>query len=182
MTEQHSMCCGRKVSWTAIFAGAFVGIGLNCLLNLFSIAISLSAFNVTQGSILMIGGVIGIAIEVIVAMFLAGLTAGYLGRFYAGHHQLGILYGFLTWSVTLILISLVLLPIGRYVGMYASFIINPVMMSGTPQSLMSANAQTAAMPAIGIFAFIVFILFALGAISSCVGAHFGLSWKQDNEM
>ena len=74
-THLHSSIC-----WSAIIAGAFVGVGLGFLLHLFGIAISLSAYSSsTNGAAetLAIGGFIGIVIGVIVSMGAAGFVAGY---------------------------------------------------------------------------------------------------------
>ena len=117
-------CCGKKkISWSAIIVGGLVGVGLNFLLNLFALGIGLTAFSTTSEgtATFMIGGFIGLAISAIVAMFVAGMIAGCLGRPCActmtssstmGNNpsamgmkkwsNIGELYGFVTWCVVLV--------------------------------------------------------------------------------
>lgn len=81
VVEGHKITC---MCWTAVIAGALVGLGIGFLLNLFGAAIGLSAYKMNQSeAVLAIGGVIGLLIGVIVAMGASGFVAGYLGRF---HH------------------------------------------------------------------------------------------------
>jgi len=70
-TIDASHCCCpphvyKRISWTAIFVGAIVAVGLSFLLNLFGIAIGLSAFTLsTDGaSVLAVGGLVGMIIGV----------------------------------------------------------------------------------------------------------------------
>src|SRR5687767_10657531 len=75
-------CRPKAISWTAILAGALVGMGLTFLLNTFSIGIGLSLVRTTEDGLtsLAIGGFIGLLIGAIVSMFAAGFTAGCLGK------------------------------------------------------------------------------------------------------
>ena len=91
----------KRISWTAIFVGAIVGMGLSFLLNLFGIAIGLSAFIVGSDDviILAVGGIIGIMIGLIVSMLAAGYAAGYLSRFYC-HNETLVLFMVLPHGVS----------------------------------------------------------------------------------
>lgn len=99
--------CFHGLSWTAIIAGAFVAIGLSFLLNLFDIGIGLSAFSTATtekgAHALAFGGYIAMVIGVMVSMFVAGWVSGFIAKpkCISGCH--GILYGFLTWCLALIL-------------------------------------------------------------------------------
>ncbi|MDI9818552.1 MULTISPECIES: hypothetical protein [unclassified Legionella] len=196
--HQHHHCTVhpfKRISWTAIFMGALVGLGLGFLLNLFGLAIGLSAFTLdNQGAmILAIGGMIGIIIGIIVSMVVAGYTAGYLGRLYCPKRNLGILYGFTTWSVALILSAVAAGHFSHYVAAYSSPVSNPIIITmdpaqpaqvGTEGTAGIANAPPirANVPADNLAwsAFIVFILFFIGAVSACVGAHWGMSCRRDD--
>lgn len=114
MFEQHVMtdcehddhfCKGRYISWSAIVIGALVGIGLSFLLNVFGIAIGLSAFNAasTGATTMAIGGFIGMIIGTIASMFMAGWVTGYLSRTFSFHRNLGVLYGFSAWCLALVI-------------------------------------------------------------------------------
>lgn len=179
--------CIKKPSWTAVFVGALVGVGISFLLNLFSIAISLSALKTTAGvSSIAIGGLIGIAIGTIASMFVGGWTAGYLGRPYCVKRNLGVLYGFTTWCIALLITILVSVPSIKYMKLYTNFISNPASLSvanmmpaaapdstnPTQQAVVVNNITTLASGA-----FIIFVLMFLGAFSSCIGGHCGMTHR-----
>lgn len=188
--HDHAHCWHVKsISWSAILAGALVGIGLTFLLNLFSVAIGLSIFSINNTGItsLAVGGMIGLAICAIVSMFVAGMVAGYLARPFCDTRHLGVLYGFTTWCLALLLTAILATYVGRYVSSYSNFISNPstiiiteVSPSPEPQSnpAIIMNAQKAT-NTFGIGAFIVFVLFFIGAISSCFGGHCGMMCKSE---
>ncbi len=83
----------KRISWSAILIGAFVGIGLTFLLNLFCVALGVSVFTVgNDGAIaLVVGGIISMLVGIIASMVAAGYAAGYLGRFLCPQRNLGIL-------------------------------------------------------------------------------------------
>lgn len=182
----------KRISWSAIIAGALVGIGLTFLLNLFSIAIGLSIVKTTTDgmTILAVGGLVGVLIGTIVANFVGGMSAGYLGRPFCPKGNLGVLYGFVTWFLALLLMAMIFSKVGNFVEAYTSFIQTPVTVvkivnNETTPAVSSAIATIgktkpvtvnvqAATNNLGIAATIVFILFWLGAISSCVGGHYGM--------
>ena len=113
---REPLCSDQRMSWTAIFVGALVGAGLGFLLNLFGIAIGLSILTQKDGAAaLAVGGLLGFLIAVITSMVVAGYTAGYLGRTYCPKRNLGVLYGFTTWGVALILTAAVASHINHYV-------------------------------------------------------------------
>lgn len=189
--QEPGKCWHHKcLSWTAVFAGALVGIGLSFLLNIFNVSIGLSIFTTTANGAmsLAIGGFLALLIGIIVSMFLAGWVSGYLGRATCYKRDLGILYGFITWCLALILTILMMSQVGRYVSSFTHAIAKPTMIivtdendnamsmkqtsSGNTEMTMSTDKAATSM---GLLAFIVFVLFFVGAISSCVGATYGMS-------
>jgi hypothetical protein len=82
--HQSHMGCPKRISWSAILAGALVGIGLSFLLNLFSIAMGLSFVSTTKEGLLtlVVSGLIGLVAGTIFVSFSSGFTAGYLCRFF----------------------------------------------------------------------------------------------------
>jgi hypothetical protein len=198
MSDHSIMCHFKRVSWTAIIVGALVGIGLSFLLNLFSVAIGLSIVTTTNEGImtLAMGGLVGLLIGTIISMFIAGYTAGYLGRPYCVKQNLGVVYGFTTWCLALILTVMLTTRIGYYVAAYSNFIKNPTdIVVVTNHHLPNGNAveavdnnnntNTVAVNAqkatnnLGMSTLIVFILFFVGALASCFGGHFGMCCKKD---
>ena len=192
-------CEKSRVCWSAVFAGAIVAIGLSFLLNLFSMAISLSFVSTTKEGLatLAIGGFIGMAIGIVAAMFAAGFTAGYLGQKHCTKRNLGCLYGFCAWCLALILTVLLATNMSRYVNFYTDFSRNPTMVVDTSVSRTQINAPTTkvnrsavvstnnatvmdvktqnAVNNLGTTSLLIFVLFALGALASALGGHCGMN-------
>jgi uncharacterized membrane-anchored protein YitT (DUF2179 family) len=189
--RHHAKC----VSWSAIFVGAFVGIGLGFLLNLFGFSIGLSLLTTTQAGMLTlaVGGFVGLLINVIVSMFLAGTTAGYLARPYCAKRNLGVVYGFTTWCVGFLLSVLFASHIMHFVANYTMMathqtVANQAVVTVTDNQAMPAvtaavkdsntsmvivNAQKAT-NTVGYVSFLVFVLFIVGALASCLGGCYGM--------
>lgn len=211
VVEDRSVCDFRFkrkcISWSAVIAGTIVATAISFLFNLFGVAISLSAFTNTQAGVatFAIGGFIGLIIISFVSMFVGGMVAGYLGRRYCLRRNLGILYGFLTFGVTLFLAVLLTSPMTRFVthynqGLYNSsvsaVVANPASDSSTVVSprgvttnapAMDSNNSVAAQNTeqnvniLGKAAFLTFILFAVGAFAACIGGHCGMRCKCRDE-
>lgn len=198
MTGKHNhehcvSCCVSGVSWTAVIVGALVGVGIAFLLNLFSVAIGLSAYSMNAEGLftLAIGGLVGIAIGIIVTMFVAGGVAGYLGRSHCYKRNLGVLYGFTTWCLALLITITLSAHFGRYLSVYSNFVSKPTIIamvaeSDTGVSKAASNADTPKVAVVdvvvnpnklGMGVFLIFILFALGALASCFGGHYGMSCR-----
>ncbi len=190
-----SECCKTthtRICWSAIIAGALVGLGLAFLLNIFAMAIGLSAYSSTSSgaNMLAIGGAIGLLIGVIVSMGTAGFVAGYFGRFYHCYCHGGVVYGFVTWSLTLILSALLILPLTRYVTVYeknlapsvASVAISPetTTVSAQPVGNTPVTNTTVDTKHLACSSWVLFILFFVGAFSSCLGACYGMRCKWEN--
>lgn len=194
--RQHPFEC-KCFTWKPIFAGALVAIGLTFLLNLFSVAIGLTAFSVNEGTeTLVLGGLIGTAIGIVAVMFVSGWVAGYLGNRYCNKHHLGALYGFLTWCLALIFAVFLAGHLQHYVTFYSGAIsghgVDMTMASNVAAAnvtaVKAAAMKTAAvapaakvavaaeapMKAIAISAYIIFALFFLSAFASSLGGHCGM--------
>ena len=190
------------ICWSAIFAGAIVGLGLGFLLQLYGIAIGLSAFS--SGSVgaatIAIGGLIGLLIGVIVAMGAAGYVAGYLGRFHYGHNHGGVIYGFVTWGVALLLSALFYLPLSHYAaeateGMNSTEVVNHygnlaqggdanaknvVITSKNEKTVVNQSEVKISPRTLTGSSWIVFGLFFIGALASCIGACYGMGCRKND--
>lgn len=189
-TQAAGMCTSaQRISWSAIIVGALIGVGLTFLLNLFAVAIGLSAFSMSEegATSLAMGGLVGLIISTIVAMFFAGFTAGHLGRLYVPKRNMGLAYGFTTWSVSIILSALLTTHVGGYVKSYSDNVTQHgiVVVDENASSHHGKSQMTAVTPkeisgGIALGAFIVFGLFFVSAFSSCLGAHYGMSCREEN--
>lgn len=201
MNKSTEMCAVhpfKRVCWTAILAGALVGIGLTFLVNLFGMVIGLSIFTVDEASgaaAIAIGGVIGVLVGILVAMFLAGYTSGYLGRHLAPKRNIGILYGFLTWILALLLTGFVMSNLSNHVTNYSSVVAGPRVSlnastekkdsSVTIDKAKKSDNETKAVKVMAsardmtIVSFLVFVFFLLGAAAACWGGCAGMSCRHE---
>jgi hypothetical protein len=178
----HPIEC-KCFTWKPIIAGALIAIGLTFLLNLFSVAISLTAFTTNDQGVenIALGGLIATALGIVVSMFASGWLAGYLGNRYCTKRHLGALYGFLTWCLALIITIFLAVHIQDYIKFYTHFI------SGTTVSLSNARmGAQLSIPAhqatqIVISTYIVFSLFFLSAFACSLGGHCGMRYVCKNE-
>jgi MFS family permease len=181
-----------RFHWAAIFAGAFVGLGLGFLLNIFGRAIGLSAYIMGSNgtATIAVGGVLGLLIAVIVSMAIAGFVSGYLGRYHHCYCHEGVIYGFITWSMTLTLSALLILPLTHYVSFYEKTI-SPVLASTevskenlkglTHQPNSPAPKALESNPKnLAYSTWILFVLFFLGAFSTCIGSCYGMRYKKED--
>jgi hypothetical protein len=194
--QNHKHCSVKCFSWSATFVGGLIGLGLGFLLNLFSIAIGLSAFTTTQAGIstFAVGGFIGFAIGTFASMFAAGWISGYLGRPNCATCNSGALYGFVAWCLTLILGVMLAGPVSHFVSAYSSNLTNhtlTVIKYGNERpnaevaAVSSPDGTTVATTDVektandaGKAALALFALFFLGAIASSFGGHFGMSCRK----
>ncbi|KTC93863.1 MULTISPECIES: hypothetical protein [Legionella] len=194
----HSKCdFSPHISWSAIFSGAFIGVGLGFLLQLYGVAIGLSVFNASPNgtTAIAIGGLIGFLIGVIISMGSAGFVAGYLGRSHHCHCHGGVIYGFLTWSIALLLSALMIMPLSHYTSAYTKNLAPTISVDqSSPQPIAitsSANSSSSNMAmennqtnvkvtpnTLTGSSWIMFMLFFIGAISSCIGACMSMKCKQ----
>lgn len=180
----------HRICWSAIFGGALVGVGLGFLLHLYSIAISLSAFSSSDhgASVIAIGGLLGMLLGVIASMGAAGFVSGFLGRFHYYSLHGGIIYGFITWSLIIFLSVIMTAPMGKFISAYGNSLSHSTVVyspgvdvtnaSSIDNNSTSIKAQVSATE-LAWGGWIVFGLFFVGAISSCVGASYGIQCKRE---
>jgi MFS family permease len=180
--QMHKCCSFKCISWTAILVGAIVGVGLGFLLNLFSVAIGLSAFSTSPEGMtaFAVGGFIGLAIGTVVSMYVAGYTSGYLAHPHCPKRNSGALYGFTTWVVSFILVVLLTGPISHYVTASTGFITNHTVVVGPAASNDTTVSAEKAANDTGKVALALFSLFFLGALAACFGGHFGMVCRPED--
>lgn len=188
--------CGIKcISWSAIVAGALVALGLTFLLNLFSTAIGLTIYSVdAEGvSTLKIGGMLGFAIGIIASMFFAGWVAGYFGKSHCFTKCCGALYGFTTWCLSLVLAVLLMMPFSHFVSNYTHYLAHTVasdVVTATSDTAGTVERKIPAKPTpstantsgeaeetlgdLSLGAYVLFIMFFLGALAATCGGHVGV--------
>lgn len=198
--SDHPYLCGIKcISWSAIIFSALIGFGLTFLFNMFALSVGLSAFtfNPEGNSNLAIGGFVGLVVAAFVSMFIAGWISGYLGRPYCKRRNLGELYGFGTWSVTLIFTIIFVANVGQLLTHY-NYIVDrntttisytnnqtaPIVSEKTKQHAdkttnthLTVNAEKAT-NTVGQATFIIFFLFFIGALASMFGGRCGMSYRK----
>jgi hypothetical protein len=126
-----------KFCWSAIIAGALVGIGASFLLNLFALALGVTAFIYTDSTqTFAIGGFIALVIIAIASMGSLGWISGYLGaknKICCSKHvqcdsntcHLGCIYGFIAWCLALILTIFLSTHVGKFIAFQRIVISHP---------------------------------------------------------
>lgn len=195
--DYGAVCC-QRVCWSAIFSGVVVGLGLGFLLHLYGVAISLSALSSgTNGApVIAIGGLLGLLVGVIASMGIAGFVSGYLGRFHYYPLHGGVMYGFITWSLILFITALSAGPIGHYMDLYGKtvarssvvhtpgiMVVSDTVDNGTETKkvvVVKENKANVTPTQLAWGGWVVFALFLVGALSSCVGACCGIRCKRES--
>ncbi len=184
----NHLCDVNCISWPAIFCGALVGVGLSFLVNLFMLSLGLSAFTLTTEGTnqFALGGFIILTLLGITAMFTAGWVSGYLGRSSCYKRSLGMIYGFITWSITLLISVLIATHTSHFVDNYSKLLDpNSLNYQSSEYQYQLTDANTSSkiktektVKATGAVLLIIFYLFFLGAITCCIGSYFGLKFKR----
>lgn len=177
----HSNDC-KCFSWKPVLAGALTAIGLTFLLNLFSVAIGLTAYTTSSDGVesLAMGGLLGTAIGIVASMFASGWLAGYLGQRYCSKGHLGAFYGFLAWCVALIAGVFLAAHMQQYISFYNHFISGTS--ADTVASVVVANKKAIAViqniqvNKLVISTYVLFILFFLSALASSLGGDLGMRY------
>lgn len=193
-------CCVGCISWSGVFAGALVAIGLSFLLNLFAVAIGLSAFRMSaQGAATFaIGGYAGMVVGIVAVMYVSGWIAGFIGRAHCATPQCGALYGFVAWCVALVMLVFIAMqtsdvvtvnfqPLANHYAVVAQTTDNTVNdqqnVVAPSKNASKANVTTSTVNAnkaaetLGLSLFLTFALFFIGAVSSALGGYCGTKSK-----
>lgn len=191
-TSKHGKRC---FSWSAVIVGALVAIGIGFLLNMFSIAIGLTAFSHTDSATtLAVGGFIGMVIVSIVSMGFGGWVAGHMGANKAYCHDgvyscnYGALYGFTAWCLALVFTVFMSAHMGNFIATSTAMLSGPVAVHGVAVSSVDKKVPTTvtvqkseestkvtanvnvedAAKAAAMTTFLAFFLFFIGALSAAI--------------
>lgn len=176
------------ISWSALYAGAIAGVGLNFLLNLLALGLGLASFSVsaTGKTLFSFWGFSAFIISALAAMFVTGWVAGKLTPRVLANKAWGLLYGFLSWSLLLIFTIILITNFIQYTAFHSNFTSSlvevklrnssPMLTETTahsvPDSPLSVNIETNK-KLITVNAFLTFLLFFIGAAASALGGLIG---------
>jgi hypothetical protein len=113
-----------------------------------------------------------------------------LGRFHYCHCHGGVIYGFLTWSIALLLSALFFIPLIHYISTSSRDLAHETVMTqlfdNSTMTPIQKNELTTTQPTpittqknalSAESSWIVFTLFFIGALASCIGACWGMKCK-----
>ena len=186
----------RFFSWSAVFAGALVGVGLGFLFNLLNLALGFFVLTTETGKdidTLAIGGLIWLVVCGIITMFLAGWVAGKVARCCYYKRSVGLVHGFCAWVVALIITFVMLAHLGvflhggsavaqtaanysstssptKVVNQSVGTVSSPV--KGTTNDKLVVDQKSSEVSSKGTFG--LFLIFFVGAVSSCIGGLLGI--------
>lgn len=186
MNKQNQMI--PYISWSAIFSGAIIGVGLNFLLNLLSLGLGIASFSVSStGKTLFSSlGFIWFITSALIAMMTTGWIAGKLTPRVLEHKLWGLFYGFLSWSLLLIFTIILITNFIQYSAFHSNFTSGlveikltnnaPMLTKTTSHTIKNSplnfNIETNKKK-ITINAFFTFLLFFIGASASSIGGFLG---------
>lgn len=194
--------CGiHCLSWSAVIVGAFVAIGLGFLFNLFSLSAGLTAYlHVAEGKTVIAGGFILMVVGVMISMFIAGWSTGFLGAENCSNRCFGILYGFVTWCVALAISIFLTANVGQFIAIQrGSLIQNDVILKiaggpvakDTNESAATGRGQNVQHELAGLTEqesktaektlFLTFLLFLVGAVMSSFGGYIGIKYRKNEK-
>jgi hypothetical protein len=172
----------KYLSFKAVIAGTIVALGLSFLFNLLTIGLGLSLFTPSKEGLvtLTFAAVAWMIIGSYITLFVAGWVTGRLVHSeYSFHLANGMLHGFVTWTLYL-LVSILLLAVvtdSASLAVLKSYFVNfPTMPStgNSSQILAPASAGAAAINKTGYTALVTFFVFLIGAIGCGIGASCGI--------
>lgn len=140
--SSYCNCSSKCISWSAIFLGALIAMGISFLLNLFAVPLGITAFIHTNAETsFAIGGFIALAIITIVSTTAGGWVAGSIGakkNNCCSTCNYGCLYGFAAWCITLIAAIILAAPVGKFIANSMTALSNPVVVMHSDRTY-SAN-------------------------------------------
>lgn len=142
----------KRVAWGAVFAGAILALMVMMLINLLLLGFGAATVNPAEEqnplSGLGIGGIIGLIVSNLIALFVGGWVAGRLAN--KPRHTESVLHGLLTWSV-LTIASFMLLSsvVGAMVGGITSVVGRGLSLASQGISAVAPDAAQAVQQAIG---------------------------------
>lgn len=179
-TELNETHC---LSWKPIIAGALMATGLTFILNLFMVAIGVTAFTTGSDGVekMALTGLIATGLGIVACMFASGWITGYLGKHYCSNRHLGMLYGFLAWCVALLISIFLVTHAQQYVTFYGHFISggSDTIQASSHNIAVSAKAALSEKSLV-ISTYVIFILFFLSAFSCSLGGHCGMRHRCKN--
>lgn len=168
----------RAISWTAVVAGALTALSLGFLVHVLNLGIGLTGFTTDTAGVtaLAVGGSLWLIICAIVTMFVAGWVAGRIASRYMVQPLVGLLHGFLAWSLALVIgVGLMTNVAGGFMTAQAT---NPTVQrtltmpesSMTKRQVIEAEKVATTM---GTTALAAFFILLFGGISASVGGYYG---------
>jgi hypothetical protein len=193
MRTNKSICV---LSWSALFAGALGGLGLNFLLNLLALAIGLASFSIEESgqTFFSLGGFLAFGFFAVLSMFFTGWIAGILSPRNLKRTAWGLLFGFLSWCILLVGTTILLMNMIQFAAFHSNFTSNlvaikiqnnaPMLTETKAHSIqispLSLNIETKK-KVITVNAFLTFLFFFMGAVSSSIGGLIGHRMVRQNK-
>jgi hypothetical protein len=170
-----------KISWPAIVAGAVAGVGLNFLLNLLSLGLHFASFSIDGAGNLTFSffGYLSFCVSGFIAMFFTGWISASAAIPLSPNKLWGVLHGFLAWSLLLMLTIILITNMIQYTAFHSNFTAALVAIKITNNAPMTTETFAkisdleSSKKILTLNAILTFILFFIGALSSCLGGYLG---------
>lgn len=186
---------GCEVSLKPIFIGTLVGLGLDIILAVLVAVFNPKVFLVDTAGIAVFSsvGFIILLLSVLIAHFVGGWAAAYLGQSHNSCSLKGILYGFSTWVLGLFIFIAFFSQLNYYfekqvMGLYsappagvrqAAVKEKQAMQVGNSSS--EKNTDEAPYTPYGLPLFVLFVFLATGGGAACFGGYAGTKCRKEEE-
>lgn len=165
----------KHLYWKAVWVGAIVAVGMTFLFNLLTIGIDLSLLkrNPNEMMALTFGTVAWMVVGSYVTLFIPGWVTGRLvNEEYSFHLGNGFLHGFVMWTIFLMIniIFLLLLSLSSSAAALKTYFLNLTSIGNLSQ----VQQSTEAVNQLGYLALVIFSIYFIGALGSCIGASCGI--------
>lgn len=140
--QQSIIILDHRLSWSAIFAGAIISLGIAVLLNLLGLALGFNVFKVDSDLLanLGTGSIIWLIASTIIATFVGGWIAGRLAEITLNIE--GILHGLAVWAlITLITLLLLTTTAGSLINSTLSMVEKSLTAVGKGVTTVAASVQ-----------------------------------------
>lgn len=172
----------KHLSWYAVWVGALVALGLTFLFNLLTVGIGLTLYTVDDQGMQVIrwSGLAWMFVGGYIMLFIAGWCTGkQICNGFSFHPCNGILHGFMAWTVYLI-ISVILFSF--FIEATSTTLMKNAFFNitlGSNANPTSSTPNPDAVQTMGLATLSTFLLFAIGALGSCIGAYCGIKASQE---
>jgi len=194
MNEKKCAYSHTHICWSSIISGSLVAIGLVFLFCLLTEGLGLSSATRTEGGteILVFAVLAWLFVGSYVVFFISGYVTGKVARPHCEHSCHGLLYGFMSWALAIIVSIMLVTPMTQSKSILMIKTTQAEVIT-TPNEQQSNNnnnnelmtpATQQEVHKVGLATLAAFLVFAAGALGSSLGGYYAIQYykKEDDQI